>query len=853
MEKISADKTLVDKEVLSQKLKLDNLKVNIQAAQEEIRDVKATRTEALDDLKEAQLGLEVDTDLSEKQEEKLEETSLQAQEVQRERDAFITPKFRSIESSTQRSIIELEKLMTLKHELKTAHEENAANIKLQTMQTKSSEALVHKLRGTVESISIEPIRIQESVNSLVEVYENLERKKKQAEAQISELAEAQAVEETFIEETKHNCQKLQTQRKGHAISLESQEVTKCKIHKDLRKLQSKIIELKTEKAASQLRARNLKIDLRSAAKEHKKLKGTLEENRTALIQLSKKEKQLQFRIEVQERKKKDQVNASKLLVIEEEELRTSLLKKKQELERILVQNVKSVRINKELATKVTTQLVKNNALEGKLSAWKIEQIKQSRQLSQLNTKLRLIERDVANMWESLGKANSEVNMKELTILDFSKKLAQKKTLVDHFGRLYDMIKSERNKYVNHIALCQQNLCELRERIKIVDTEISILTTSTENKEAVTHKLRVKFGILKTRRDSVRIDINKEVLSMIQLKAMLHNTFSTSISLKSSLKKVKGSTEKTKDGIQLTLKGRNRLGINIVKINDEICLFNEQIAEEIGKKRVLEVELNKTETEIRVLKLNISENTRKVVLMNNSQSKVPILEKKLETYKAENNRSLALYNNLCSRLENPSFIRINRNIGKPKMLEYDLNLDTLRMKLEIVRERFRKKSTQLLDVKLQLKEVKNELLNFNANLENLKSGLKELKRELNICIREYKKLTDSVLAEIAEISMQECINLALQKKIELFEVQVEKMQTRVLRGKSPKRSAKYILEKLKGALCDKENQKYHMSNQNKRVKGYILEQDHGPTTMFFGENGQFDSGKPPTNLKFFERK
>jgi hypothetical protein len=48
--------------------------------------------------------------------------------------------------------------------------------------------------------------------------------------------------------------------------------------------------------------------------------------------------------------------------------------------------------------------------------------------------------------------------------------------------MYDVIKSERNKCVNQIQICNQRVSEMKEKLKILGNEQDILRTSDEQKE-----------------------------------------------------------------------------------------------------------------------------------------------------------------------------------------------------------------------------------------------------------------------------------------------------------------------------------------------------------------------------------
>ena len=65
-------------------------------------------------------------------------------------------------------------------------------------------------------------------------------------------------------------------------------------------------------------------------------------------------------------------------------------------------------------------------------------------------------------------------MKELVLLDLGKKDAEIRHKLREFAKLYEVVKNERNSYVNAIQTSSQALAEMKERIKILHNEVEIL-------------------------------------------------------------------------------------------------------------------------------------------------------------------------------------------------------------------------------------------------------------------------------------------------------------------------------------------------------------------------------------------
>ena len=80
------------------------------------------------------------------------------------------------------------------------------------------------------------------------------------------------------------------------------------------------------------------------------------------------------------------------------------------------------------------------------------------------------------------ETGEELKIKELIILDLTKKQQETELKLKNYKDLYEEVKSARNKYVNLIQNSSQDLAELKERIKILQNELEILKNESSEKD-----------------------------------------------------------------------------------------------------------------------------------------------------------------------------------------------------------------------------------------------------------------------------------------------------------------------------------------------------------------------------------
>ena len=114
----------------------------------------------------------------------------------------------------------------------------------------------------------------------------------------------------------------------------------------------------------------------------------------------------------------------------------------------------------------------------------------------------------------------ELRVKELLILDLTKKAQETDFRLKSFIALYEEVKNARNKYVSQIQNSSQDLAEMKERIKILQNEVEILRNESAEKDR--SLIEVKHNVQKATymRDSHRTDLNKNEYKFRQKQSII---------------------------------------------------------------------------------------------------------------------------------------------------------------------------------------------------------------------------------------------------------------------------------------------------------------------------------------------
>ncbi|KAF0750336.1 hypothetical protein AaE_006750, partial [Aphanomyces astaci] len=171
--------------------------------------------------------------------------------------------------------------------------------------------------------------------------------------------------------------------------------------------------------------------------------------------------------------------------------------------------------------------------------------------------------------------HQQLKMKELVILDFAKKCNETNNRLKEFSALYDIVKNERNKYVNLIQASSQALAEMKEKIKILHNEVEVLRNESLAKDKALTKERLAHQTAQCSRDSLRLDTNK----CHELYRVKQEQVEQQIVQIDKLNSIINMTEKDmlrlKKKYEVAVEARNSTGVHLIDRNDELCILYEK--------------------------------------------------------------------------------------------------------------------------------------------------------------------------------------------------------------------------------------------------------------------------------------
>merc|ERR1719240_1795071 len=110
-------------------------------------------------------------------------------------------------------------------------------------------------------------------------------------------------------------------------------------------------------------------------------------------------------------------------------------------------------------------------------------MKYRKMLYQLEKEREKFGAEASNANAKFAAALEEVKLREMTILDLQKKIAESDTRLKQQQHLYEAVRSDRNQYSKNLIESQDEIAEMKRKFKIMNHQIEQLKEEIKEKDA----------------------------------------------------------------------------------------------------------------------------------------------------------------------------------------------------------------------------------------------------------------------------------------------------------------------------------------------------------------------------------
>ncbi|XP_073210534.1 cilia- and flagella-associated protein 58 isoform X4 [Lepidochelys kempii] len=522
----------------------------------------------------------------------------------------------------------------------------------------------------------EVVKLRESLIQTTEQQQETERAKNEAEESIAQFQQEIQMRQNEASRESRKKDKLEKEFKHIQVEMDNKqsEIKALQQHvlknkEELLKLEQQLKEQKilNERAAKELeqfQARNSKLQQEN--EQHSMaFEQITQENQQKTVELKVREDELtQMRHEISKLSKMREVIQRKLRVAEEQKVeaeyqRDTLKNQMSGLERELEIAKKQVEIDK----KAIDELVR--------------------------------ERDILN---KVLQHMEDIKVREMQIFDYKKKIAEAETKLKQQQNLYEAVRSDRNLYSKNLIEAQDEIAEMKKKLKIMTHQVDQLKEEITAKEAALVKVHLEHQRIEKEKEALKAELLKMKQQALETKHFIEKQEAEERKLLKIIAEADAERLRQKKELDQVISERDILGSQLVRRNDELALLYEKI-------KIQQSILNKGETQyrqrmedIRLLKLEIKKLRREKGILCKSVANVEELRQEVYHMQKELLKERTRCRALEEELENPMNVHRWRKLEASDPSTYELI-----QKIHTLQKRLISKTEEVVEKELLLQE------------------------------------------------------------------------------------------------------------------------------------------------------
>ncbi|CAF3918888.1 unnamed protein product [Rotaria magnacalcarata] len=582
---------------------------------------------------------------------------------------------------------------------------------------------ITQLRRDLDESAFKQSDLERKIHDFNEQILSLQEKITQSKTENIKEAKRREQIELELKTSKQSLELKNAEFKVQTANFEAQqqELKKAQLH--LRQLKEDNIRLTKENQILQVRLDNSRTQFTELVTTNEKLANDCARRVTELKE--KEDDIVQLRKERDNEQKKKDHSEKRLRQVDDqvgemEQQRERLRSKISTLEQEIDRYKKAQEENRKQIDSLTRDREQLNKNCQKLIA---DNQKQTDQVKNFDQAKKTLEQDITNYKEEASKQRKiilkmekerdryiteagqltnqvlalmeEVKKKELELFDQKKKIAELETRLKQQQNLYEAVRSDRNLYSKNLIESQDEISEMKRKLKIMNHQIDQLKEEIQGKEQELVRAQSEHEKLK-----------KEAIKKEEAYANQQSEFER---LNKQLSEANDERKKQMKQLQQVIAERDVLGTQLVRRNDELALLYEKLKIQQSTLNKGELQYKARLEDLRILKLELKKIRHEKGTLQDKVSNTDDLKREVFHVQRELLRERTRCRALEEELENPM------NVHRWRKLEgSDPSTFELIQKIQLLQKRLIQKTEEVVQKELLIQEKEK----FYAELKRI---------------------------------------------------------------------------------------------------------------------------------------
>ncbi|XP_043911882.1 cilia- and flagella-associated protein 58 [Protopterus annectens] len=686
-------------------------------------------------------------------------------------------------------------------------------IKIKEDLTKERDQLlseVVKLRDSLTEAAAQQKKAedakQEAIEAIAQLQQDIQvrknessretRRKEKMEKELKQLQADLDVKQVEIKQLQHHQQKNKEEQAKLEQLLKEQKILNERASKELEQMQMRNTKLQQDiehQALSyeQVMQENQQRQLDIKAKEEE-----VSQMRQEISKLSKMREALQKKLRQAEDQKLEVEQQRETLKNQisgvERELETA--KKQAELDKKAIEELVRERdiLNKNMlkaagATQKQIDLVKlheqsKKNLEQEIQNYKEEAQKQRKIIYQLEKERDRYINEASELTQKVLQHMEDIKVREMQIFDYKKKIAEAETKLKQQQNLYEAVRSDRNLYSKNLIEAQDEITEMKRKLKIMNHQVDQLKEEISSKETALVKEHLDHQRVEKEKEALKAELQKMKQQAEETKQFIDNQEAEERRLLKIISEADAERLRQQKELDQVIGERDILGTQLVRRNDELALLYEKI-------KIQQSILNKGETQyrqrvedIRLLKLEIKRLRREKGILNKSVINVEELRREVYHMQRQLLKERTRCRALEEELENPMNVHRWRKLEASDPSTYELI-----QKIHTLQKRLISKTEEVVEKELLLQEKEKLYVELKHILARQPGP--EAAEQIQIYQQTLREKTKQMKVLSSELNMYESQNQEYKYEIERLSNELQNVKKKYLTQKRKEQQSK----------------------------------------------------------------
>ncbi|GAB1302528.1 Cilia- and flagella-associated protein 58 [Apodemus speciosus] len=432
-------------------------------------------------------------------------------------------------------------------------------------------------------------------------------------------------------------------------------------------------------------------------------------------------------------------------------------------------------------------------LEEEIQNYKDEAQKQRKIIFQLEKERDRYINEASDLTQRVLANMEDIKVREIQIFDYRKKIAESETKLKQQQNLYEAVRSDRNLYSKNLVEAQDEITEMKRKLKIMTHQVDQLKEEISAKESALVKLHLEQQRIEKEKETLKGELQKLRQQALETKHFIEKQEVEERKLLRIIAEADGERLRQKKELDQVISERDILGSQLVRRNDELALLYEKIKIQQSVLNKGETQYNQRVEDMRILKLEIKKLRREKGILARSVANVEELRQELYHMQREFLKERTRCRALEEELENPM------NVHRWRKLEAsDPSTFELIQKIHALQKRLISKTEEVVEKELLLQNDEKEKLYVELKHILARQPGPEAAEQLQIYRHTLREKTKQLKVLSSELNMYE-------SQSQEYKYEIERLGSELVSLKK-----KYLAQKRK-ELIQKNKDRISMNN------------------------------------------